>query len=107
MSVSVGLVASSVSGLHRAPLARAAWAVAPAAAKSTFPAAALIVVLIVIVLIIAVLAATFFHLSWYSGGRRLRRLNRIQRAADEDVAEMRRNDDLYDPNGPGLHEDDL
>ncbi len=98
MSVSVGLVASSVSGLHRAPLA---------AAKSTFPAAALIVVLIVIVLIIAVLAATFFHLSWYSGGRRLRRLNRIQRAADEDVAEMRRNDDLYDPNGPGLHEDDL
>jgi hypothetical protein len=78
------------------------------AAQSGFPAAGAIAVLLVIVVV--VMALTFFYgrLSWRSRGRRpRRRLSRIQRNVAAEVADIRENDDLYDPDGPGQAEDEL
>ncbi len=90
--------------LHHGPPAGASWATALAA--SSFPAAAAIVALIVAVVVGMLLVIMFGHLSWSSRGRRTWRVTRNQRAAD-DVAELQANDDLYDPNGPGLQEGEL
>jgi hypothetical protein len=89
--------------LHHGPPIGASWA---ASAASAFPAAAAIVALIVAVVVGMLLVITFGRLSWSSRGRRWR-TTRIQRAAASDVAELQANDDLYDPNGPGLQEDEL
>lgn len=77
-----------------------------ASAASAFPAVAAIVVLIVVVVVGMLLVIMFGHLSWRSPGRLAWRSTRIQRAASSDVAELQA-DDLYDPNGPGLQEDEL
>jgi hypothetical protein len=34
-------------------------------------------------------------------------VTRVQRAAADDVAELQANDDLFDPSGPELQEDEL
>ena len=95
---------SVLPSLHHGPPFGASWTAALAA--SSFPAAAAIVALIVAVVVGMLLVITFGRLSWSSRGRRWR-TTRIQRAAASDVAELQANDDLYDPNGPGLQEDEL
>ena len=91
--------------LHHGPLIGGPGPMASAA--SAFPAVAAIVALIVVVVVGMLLVIMFGHLSWCSPGRRAWRSTRIQRAAASDVAELQANDDLYDPNGPGLQEDEL
>jgi hypothetical protein len=91
--------------LHHGPPVGASRTAALAA--SSFPAAAAIVALIVAVVVGMLLVIMFGHLSWSSRGRRTWRVTGIQRAAADDVAELQANDHLYDPNGPGLQEDEL
>jgi hypothetical protein len=91
--------------LHHGPPAGALRT--SALATSSFPAAAAIVALIVAVVVGMLLVMMFGHLSWSSHGRRTWRVTRVQPAATDDVAELQANDDLYDPNGPGLQEDEL
>ncbi len=95
---------SVVASLHHGPPA-GAWRTS--ALATSFPAAAAIVALIVAVVVGMLLVIMFGHLSWSSHGRRTWRVTRVQRAAADDVAELQANDDLYDPNGPGLQEDEL
>jgi biopolymer transport protein ExbB/TolQ len=85
----------------------ASWVAAAAATKSAFPAVAVIVVLIVAVVVVMLLVLVANHWSLRRLPRRSWRLNRIRRAAAADVAAMRENDDLYDPDGPGQSEDIL
>jgi len=91
--------------LHHEPPVGGSWTAASAA--SAFPAVAAIVLLLVAVVVGMLLVVMFGHLSWSSRGRRYWRTTRIQQAAAADVAELQANDDLYDPNGPGLQEDEL
>jgi hypothetical protein len=78
------------------------------AATSSFPAVATIVALILVVVVAIMLLAIFGRLSWRVRGRKAgRRLRNTQRAAADDIAELRAADD-YDPDGPGVQpEDDL
>ena len=96
---------SVLPGLHHGPPVGASWTTA--LATSSFPAAAAIVALIIAVVVGMLLVIMFGHLSWSSRGRRTWRVTRIQQAAADDVAELQANDNLYDPNGPGLQEDEL
>jgi len=67
-----------------------------------------IVLLMIVVVVIVALVVVFNRLSLRSRVTRTRwRSTRIQRAAAADVAELRENDGYYDPDGPGLQEDDL
>ena len=73
-------------------------------ATSGFPVVGVIAALFVVVVIIVVLVAVFGRLSWQSRGHWPRSMTEIQRAPTADVAELRKND-LYDPGGPGLQEE--
>jgi hypothetical protein len=103
MPINTGLVAGSV--LHRESSAGASRAVAVGLPNSLV--VGIIVLLIVAVVVAMLLVITFGHLSWRARGRRSgRRLNRMQAEAAAAVAELRENDH-YDPDGPGLDEDEL
>lgn len=103
MPINAGLAAGSVP--HRAPPASGSWATAAGLSNSLVVGT--IVVLIVAVVIIMLLVITLGNLSWRARGRRpSRRLNRMQGEAAAAVAELRKNDH-YDPDGPGLDEDEL
>jgi hypothetical protein len=103
MPINAGVAAGSVP--HRVPPPSGSWAVA--AGVSNTLVVGVIVLLIIAVVVIMLLVITFGHLSWRARGRRSgRRLNRMQEEAAAAVAELRKNDH-YDPNGPGLDEDEL
>jgi hypothetical protein len=70
-------------------------------------AVAAIAALFIVVLIIVIVVIVFGRLSWRSRGRGSKPpvVTDIQRAAEADVAELRENDH-YDPEGPGLQEEE-
>jgi hypothetical protein len=106
MPIKAGVAAGFVP--HRVPPVGGSWTVAAGLPNSLVVGT--IVLLIIAVVVVMLLVITFGHLSWRARSPRSRfprrRLNRMQAEAAAAVAELRR-DDHYDPNGPGLDEDEL